>query len=172
MVLDYLWSGGETYVLAGGVNNEYDRGMLAVIRDGQLSASTPTGSKAEYRCENCPDGNPYRYLIFPRSELSVAAHAPANMVRSISVLEDTVQVRTAEIGADGSRPRADRIYEFSNDLELTGISSSTLYWNLHTIMESEAKINHTAELCPERKIPVRVPVWEPSTVKEVRLVAR
>ncbi len=66
--LTYVLNDTGSYVLAGGVNNEYSAGMLAVIDERQPPATSPQSPGSAYVCDNCPEGLAHRYFLFYRQE--------------------------------------------------------------------------------------------------------
>jgi len=135
--------GKTEYILAGGVNNEYSQASLAIVaRDGPPATSPQ--SEEKYRCAGgCPPGRPYRYILFPRSELNAASDEPYNKVGAIETRPGGLVVFVGEIESDST------YYGFSNDLQPAWVESGD-NWGLHRRYEREGRIKHTLENCPER----------------------
>jgi len=160
MVLDHLRNATGSYILVGGISNQCDCAMLAVLNEGNASGSSPAQSPA-YACENCPQGKPYRYILFPRSELTQLSGATYNKLRFMSINGGHVWVGVSETNSPGV-PGADWIkYDLTDDFVPKSFTVSDHFWTLHRQMEAEGKIHHAVEQCPERTQPRRVQVWSP-----------
>jgi hypothetical protein len=157
--LNYLRNATGSYVLAGGINNEFDAGMLAVLDVNQPSAVSPQSAESAYHCDDCPGGQPYRYFVFPRSELSRVVVLHSNLVRLIRVNERRLQVGTTETD---SPMQLWASYELSENFDGDSVAMSDGYWQLHRKLEQEGKIHHTVENCPERTAPKIIRRFDPT----------
>ncbi|HXE76604.1 MAG TPA: hypothetical protein VNN18_13345 [Candidatus Xenobia bacterium] len=156
--LNYLRTGSRLYLLAGGVNNEYDSsGMLAVLDAEAEAVTSPQTPGSAFHCDGCPGRLPVRYFFFPRSELhQLLTHWP-NTVNYITVSPDNVvEVRTVET-AEWHGPAG--LYTFSPSFELLAATREDAYWDIHRKLEREGKLTHTVEKCPERVRPLTVRSW-------------
>ncbi|MGO8815464.1 MAG: hypothetical protein ACLQVG_12485 [Terriglobia bacterium] len=89
-----LHTHGGSFILAGGTNNESDEGAVAVLKEGEPSGRSPqTAGLSE--CESCPEGQPYRYFLFPRSEVIRVTGPPYNSVMGLLVTNAEAQVMTS-----------------------------------------------------------------------------
>lgn len=149
-------------ILAGGVSNSHDMGMMAVLDPDQISGSSPEESGSEYQCKNCPPGRPSKYFVFPRSELNHVLASQYHSVLSLSLVGKTFMAHTLEADARiaGTTEYVDAIYEFSLDMELKRAAFSDRYWEVHRRLEAEGKIGHTREACPDRDGPRLVRLWD------------
>jgi len=151
-------NGSGAYVVAAGLNNEYDAGMLAVIDPAQQAASSPQTLGSPYRCSACPQASPHRYFVFPRSELNAVTGSPANIVRTIRALPDKLEVRTEEVHQTSVQSFG--VYELRSDFSLAGASLTDLYWDLHRRLEKEGKLSHSADACRQQQpLKDRVRIW-------------
>lgn len=148
-------------LLAGGVRNQETEvsGRLAVLDADHPSGSSPEAPGSDFECKSCPPGRPIKYFVFPRSELNVVTLATFNQVRDIRNLGEMVEVRTSEatdhaLGADG-------IFEFTPDFQLKSARWSDGYRQIHRLLESEGKIRHHWEQCPDRFGPRLIRSWDP-----------
>jgi hypothetical protein len=151
--LNYLRSGAKTYVLAGGINNEYSAASLAVLEDRQPPATSPQAPGSAFHCDGCPAGQPVRYYLFPASELVVAEASPYNRVMFLRVFDERLQVMTEETS------HMHAYYEFSSDFEPAGASLGDGAAALHRRLEAEGKLKHSWERCPERPSPKKIRLW-------------
>jgi hypothetical protein len=158
--LAYLTHASDSYILAGGINNEYDAGFLAVLKAEQPPATFPPLTPGTPPCAGCPDGRPLRYFLFPRSELNRVEHAPANLVRVIHVSSGGVEVRTEEVPESPTSPNVYGIYELSENLGIKNVSVTSAYWDLHRKLEDEGRITHSVARCRERTAPPKVRIWD------------
>jgi hypothetical protein len=153
--LNYVRTASGAYVLAGGVNNGYGAGILAVldITAGPAVAPQPAGP---YHCDSCSAGFPHRYFLFPPSELS-RADQPYNDVRGIRLMGGGIQVTTTEVPRIGSNG----FYELSENFDVETASLSDGYVMKHKQLEREGKLKHNVENCPELTTPKIVRRWQP-----------
>lgn len=148
-------------MLAGGNNNEYDSGALAVLKEEQEPASSPQTAGSSYECADCPPGRPLRYIVFPRSELNRVAGAPFNSAKFLQILPTGVQVQTEETRGDHHGSLG--FYQLSSDFKLERFSLGVGYWKFHQVLEQERKVKHSVANCPDRVGPKIVREWTPET---------
>lgn len=147
-----------SWILATGINSEYDQGMLAMIdADASLSTS-PHLAGSRYVFDDCPRETPHRYFLFPRSALNLATNYAVNTPGILSLGPGGIQVRTSE--AMGVSDTVFGIYLFSSVFDLTAITRTDTYWDLHRKLEKEGVIKHNVEECPERIAPT-IQAWDP-----------
>lgn len=151
-------NGSGSYILVGGISNQCNCAMLAVLKEDSPSGSSPPLEPA-YACENCPEGRPYRYFLFPRSELTLLSGVAYNSVQLIQVDKGHVWAGVRETN-NGGFPGADWIkYDLTDDFVPKSFTISDHFWTFHSQMESEGKIRHTVGQCPEGVGPRRVQMW-------------
>lgn len=156
--LNEIRTANGTFLLVGGINNETDEGALAVLKESETGGRSPqTGALAQ--CEGCPPGQPYRYVLFPRSEVNRLIGPAYNNVFEILVTGDRIQVMTTEARGENSPPADWAMYEISDDFTPRSVSFSDNYWLDHQRLSAEGKINHKVENCPERLKPIAVREW-------------
>jgi len=156
--LELFRNGSESYIVAAGLNNEYDAGALAIIDPTRQAARSPQTPGSLYACLDCPAARPHRYFVFPRSELNAVTGSPANIVRAIRALPDKLEVRTEEVNETSVQSFG--VYELRGDFSLAAASMTDLYWDLHRRLEKEGKLSHGADVC-RRHQPMKdlVRVW-------------
>ena len=120
--------------------------------------SPQTGPFAE--CHGCPAGQPFRYFLFPRSELNRVSGLPYNDAHWIVSAGHAFDVMTAEsrLGA-GSSDWAR--YTFSERFVPRSVMFSDEYWEHHKQLSSKNVIDHDVKDCPERLKPIMVREWSP-----------
>ncbi len=156
--LELFRNGSGSYIVAGGLNNEYDAGALAILDPTRPAARSPQTPDSPYTCISCPTAQPHRYFVFPRSELNTVTGSPANIVRMIRTLPDKLEVRTEEV--NDSSVQSFGVYELRGDFSLAAASVTDLYWDLHRRLEKEGRISHTADTCRrERSFSDKIRVW-------------
>ena len=149
--LNHVYKLSGSYILVGGISNQCNCAMLAVLSADHPSGSSPALPGSTSVCENCPAGSPLRYLLFPRSELTELSGAAYNKVSVIHVDGSQVWIAVSETSGPGDPPGADwEKFELSDDFIPTSFTVSDHYWTLHHEMEAEGKIHHSLEHCPER----------------------
>lgn len=157
-VVGHVRNSSGSFILAGGISNQCDCAMLAVLEEDAASGSSPPLGPA-YNCENCPPGRPYRYFLFPRSELTQLSGAAYNNVKLIRVEGGRVKVFAQET-YNREVPGPDWIkYELSDSLVPQSFTVSDHFWTQHRQFEVEGKLHHTVEQCPERTHPRKVRMW-------------
>ncbi len=156
--LSYVCNDTGSYVLAGGLNNEYNAATLAILDENQAPAASPQSQESSYKCDSYPEGQVYRYFLFPRSELNLLEGGPYNRVRSIRVFEHQIELSSDEVALD-----APLLYVFSNNLDIKSVSMSDGYAELHRRLEQQGKIEHTLQECPALKEPYKARVWDEQT---------
>jgi hypothetical protein len=153
---------GGPYLLLGAINNETNEGALAVLDETRPAGHSPqTGALAE--CDWCPDGQPYRYFLFPRSEVIRVIGPPYNGVLQIVAGNGRIQVMTSEGADDPSRGIWSlwALYNISEVLVPQSVFFSDYYWFAHEKLSAEGRIKHTPGACPERLKPITVREWSP-----------
>lgn len=153
--LNYLRNDTGSYILAGGINNEYSAAMLAVLSEEQAPATSPQSSTSAYKCDSCPEGSVYRYILFPRSELNLLEGGPYNRVVNLRVFDNQIELWTTEVA-----PSAVLLFEFSTNLEFKAVSASDGYAELHRQFSRQGKIGHAVPDCPELVQPYVAKTWD------------
>ena len=167
--LNRLRKSDGSFLLVGGVNNEYDSAMLAVLNENRLSGTPPQMPDSMFACDNCPAGMPVRYFLFPRSEINRIAGPAYNTTLIITVDGNGVHVLVTETTVEGYLGPDWDLYEFTQDLKPISVSMSDHYWDDHRRLSAEKKIGHAMEDCPERNRPRIVREWDPQKGwKEIR----
>jgi hypothetical protein len=157
--LKQVSNGSGSYILVGGISNQCNCAMLAVVREDSPWGSSPS-LEAAYACENCPQGRPYRYFLFPKSELTLLSGTSYNNLRLIHSGNGHVWLAVSETDPDSPAPGPNWIkYDLSEDFVPASYAISDHFWTLHRQMEAEGKIHHTVEQCPERSGPRKVQMW-------------
>ncbi|MGD0870566.1 MAG: hypothetical protein ABSB88_13495 [Bryobacteraceae bacterium] len=143
------------YVLAGGINNEYNEAALAVLRvDGQPSCS-PQTSGTRFECIDGPKGLPDRYFLFPPSELNVAYGRPYNEINFVGMSGGLLTVETDEV-PNG----VNAIYTFSKDIEPVDVAFGDDYAVWHRRFEDQRLLKHDLADCPQLLRPTPVRRWD------------
>lgn len=145
------------YLLGAGVRNDLDARVLLVI-DGAITRGTVKPAEANSQCSDCPAGDPVRYFVFPRTELSRLDGLPLlnnRAVPKIVVLPSgRILVHVTEHPKD--EPVVEAVYEIGPDLSIIGGRPGDSYWDWHRRLEAAGRIDHSAASCPERQgLPMR-----------------
>jgi DNA-binding winged helix-turn-helix (wHTH) protein len=155
------------YVLGGGINNEYRTAAVAVLPLNGAPATSPQGEGSEFQCvRGCPPGRPYRYILLPRSEANAASNLPYNDARQLLLRPGGFTIRTSEIEA------AAQFFEFTEDFQPERVVYSGDYQDRHRRYELEGRITHSFDLCPERRNPAVVKIFDENGVSRLVSVPR
>lgn len=150
------------YMLAGGFNNEYSGGILAVINEKKPFAASPQTPGTRHQCVSCAPGSPEEYFVFPRTAVNRAEGSYEDTVRRIVVYGNRFQVEKLETGPGLS---VVAIYWFATKPTIHPISLrySSAYDMLYRHLLKEGKIRFPLADSPERLHPLPISVWTPST---------
>jgi hypothetical protein len=155
--LHYVKTAAADYVLAGGVNNEYNKASLAILRLEAPPSRSPQTPGTRFECVNAPKGDPDRYFLFPPTEINAAHNAPYSEVRFITQTGNIWQMVTDEYGDDEGHV----MYRFSADLEPLDLTFDETFGALHRRFEREDRINHDLAACPHLNAPTILDRWDP-----------
>ena len=159
--LNEVRTSSETFLLAGGFNNEWDGGSLAIVNENRPFAASPQTPGTRHYCNSCPPGGPDYYLVFPRSEINRIAGTYENPVLDIRVAEGGMEIRKFErLG----QAKENTVYflRLEPHFELVSLRYDSDYDMLHRAWSAEGKLSHTLENCPERAHPLPVRLWTPT----------
>jgi len=149
-----------SFILAGALNNEFDgAAVLAILRIDQPFAASPQSPGTQYWCDQCSEDRPFRYYLFPRSEINRLESQGYNPMDSINPSGGQILVMTNELpksGAVGYRA----VYSLNSSFDLTEAGFSDAYWVRHDQLRKEGRLDHAAADCPERKR-IAVRLWDP-----------
>ncbi len=147
-----------------GFNDEYDTASLAIMRDTQEFASSPQTPGTHFACRECRPGEPLAYLVFPRYDVSTAAHNPNNKIFSITSTANVVELHQKEISDDDQI-----IYDFdkSDFNQPLRVAYSSSFWPNHSRLESDGFLNHKLANCPDRLHPPPVRRYQDGEWKEI-----
>lgn len=149
-----------SFVLAGALNNEYGgAAALAILRDGQTFAASPQSPGTEFWCDQCPEDRPFRYFVFPRSELNRLEGQGYNPFHAIASAAGQIRLLTTELPGSSDFVYGG-VYALNSKLELVEAGYSEMYWTRHDQLYKEGRLDHSAADCPERKH-AAVKLWEP-----------
>jgi hypothetical protein len=159
--LNELATPQRNFLLAGGFNNEYDSGTLAVIDESKDFAVSPQTEGTSHKCLNCAKGDLEYYFVFPRSEINELVQFYEDRVISVRVSGDEIELLKKETEwAD----RAQSFYSLKRDglIHPVSVLFDTSYELLHNKFEREGKIDHNLANCPERLHPRPIRMWTPA----------
>jgi hypothetical protein len=147
-------------LLIGGFSNARDGGMIALLDPGALDGQGPEMAGSRHYCDSCGSDRPLRMFVFPRTEINLASGARFNRVL-LDGVGDRVIARTVEMTmSDGD---AVAVYEFTPSLDLVSARFGERYWDMHRTLESEGRLTHSREQCPDREGPRQFLEWTPAT---------
>lgn len=155
------------YVMAGGINNEYRMAVVAVLALNGSPATSPQGDGSKFQCiRGCPTSQPYRYILLPRSETNIASDLPYNDASQILLKPGGFTIRTTEVEA------AAQFFDFTEDFQPERVVYSGDYQAKHRRYELTGRITHSFDLCPERRKPAIVRIFDEKGVPHSLSVLR
>jgi excisionase family DNA binding protein len=122
-------NGGEL-ILAGGVSNGYKTAALVALDPGRMEGMGCSIEESQGHQLPGARANEAARVLFPRSRISLRK-GPYNMVSSIRVLPDAVEVAVAEDLEAG----AEVIHTFGRQLDYVGAGLSSNYLGRHAELE-------------------------------------
>jgi len=135
--LNRVQTASGSYILAGGINNEANCGMLAVLKEGGTSGHSPSMTPSA-ECAGCPKGEPYRYFLFPRTEICRMIGPPYNNICNILNTDGHLQLMSLETAdAQSDSPQDWALYALSPDFVPEKVILSDHYWEDHRRLSAE-----------------------------------
>jgi hypothetical protein len=149
------------FLIAGGFNNEYESGALAVIDEARTFAASPQTPRTPHECLSCPKGNPNYYFVFPRSEINRVEKEWLDAVGPVAVTDDDIQVSKIE---RGDHPVVQTLYllRLTPSAHAVSVRYSAEYDLEHRALQQAGRINHALDDCPERLRPLPIRMWRPA----------
>ncbi len=148
-----------SYILAVGVNNEYQLASAALLAERGQPATSPQADGSPFEClRGCPSGKPFSYFLLPRSEMNVACNLPYNEAIVVFDRTNGVTVQTSELGDSALGDGIAGFFDFSREMQPEGARYGDSYPKLHQRAEALGWIKHSFENCPERRSPAVVKV--------------
>jgi hypothetical protein len=147
-------------LLISGFSNDHDGGMVGIVDTRALEGHSPASGNPKYLCSSCANGSPLRYVVMPRSEVNRASGSKLNGAL-VQMQDGRILVHTIEVPRIAEAVEAP--YESSSSLELIRASYGDRYWEMHRALETEGKIDHPRDRCPDRDGPQGMTVWERTT---------
>jgi hypothetical protein len=82
-------------IIAGGNNNEYGLGCLAVLDPHSISGGSPQ-EQPEFRCPELQPGSELSYVLLPRTDVDLAEKYPVDAVVTLDILDNQrIQAKTS-----------------------------------------------------------------------------
>jgi hypothetical protein len=165
--LNEVRASGKLYLLAGGFNNEYASGSLAVIDENNPFAVSPQTAGTRHKCVSCSEGAPDYYFVFPRSEINVEHKVWEDSVEMITVNGDGFEVWKMELGeadreTQSKTLRSIYLFRVMPTFRPYAFRFDSGYDILHSDLQRQGRLKRALEACPERLHPQPVRVWTPT----------
>lgn len=148
------------FLLAGGFNNEYETGFLAVIDEGKPFGVSPQTAHTRHKCVSCPGGDPDLFFVFDRSEINILGREWLDHVWAIAPREGDIEVSKHEI-IDRSGFDTWYLLRLTPSPQVISMRYSSTYDMEHRDLERGGRITHSLDQCPERLHPAPVRMWTP-----------
>jgi len=142
---------GVEEIVAGGNNNEYGKGCLAVFESKSISGGSPQGGR-DFRCPELKPGSELVYILLPRTDVDLADNYPADGVVTVGVLENRrIQAKTS---------LTDLYYQFSLDFYEKDVILSHGFIQAHERARLEGKIQSLLNRDYENNLISGIRFWD------------
>ena len=162
--LVHLPTGGEDRLAIGGSDGVTNRAMVATIALGEAPTSWPAASVPTV-CETCQWVSPVAVALMPPSELMGLLSRPHARMWRLRLAAGQV-IGEGEFGVHRGA-----MYWFDPDLGVTAHRWLGQYQAAHRDLETEGRINHPFDQCPDSTAPLTVRWWRRDagwTTRDVR----
>jgi hypothetical protein len=154
--LGYWRPGGRPVLVAGGTAMDPGLSSATIIDLTGPAVRWPSNGVAQLSCGNCPAADPSAVLLFPTSHVTSAMPRPYGSVQRLRPQTGGLQ---ADID-DGLG--AHTLVSLDENLEVTAFERSETYWEVHRDLESQGRIGHSLDDCPDRTRPMEIRTWTSS----------
>jgi hypothetical protein len=151
--LGYWQSDGKPLLIAGGTAREPSLASAVVMDLTAPTARWPATGSAELSCDGCPVADPRAVLLFPTSHVTTALQRPYGWVLRVTRDGAGLQLNINDGFGSGT------LVSLTDRLDLTGFERSDQYWHVHRELESQGRIGHSVDDCPDRVQPLDVRTW-------------
>jgi len=153
-----------SYILAGGINNEYTAASLAVLRADGPPSRSPQTARTRFECVDGPTGDPDRYFVFPPTELNALSGRPYNWATQIIAAYPSVVVDVGEtLAFGGNTTGANAMYTFTRAIEPKEVAFDDSFGVFHRNFEADGRLKHPLSQCPHLTQPTQIRRWEKAT---------
>lgn len=154
-----LWwtASDRPYLLAAGINNEYEAATLAILDPAAGEASSPQTPGSGYHCSTCSTRGPEAYFVFPKSDVTLASGSPYNRANGLAFAPSGVRVLVQE---DIREPDALRVFSLSAHLQAESTVPVDFFWSHHERLARENQLDHSIAVCPHRTLPTVIRHWD------------
>lgn len=156
-----LSTGGKTYILAGGVNNEYSAACAALFAEDAAPSRSPQTVGTRFECTSGPTGAPARYFVLPPTEINSAIGQPYNHLVAATPTGSEALLTTQESGGAGAHPDVRAIYTLTSAMEISTVAFSDDFAVAHRRCEDAGMIRHPLAKCPAVLNGVQARLWSP-----------
>jgi hypothetical protein len=136
---------GRKVLLVGAVYNDEKRASLAVLDYENPSGAAPAVNP-HYRCDDCPAGQPLRFYVFPRSDVSrtLDVRPRITTLRVTPHGETLLAVESAglPLPGDSEMSKGSVFYTLDSQFQLKEAEPGDNYRQLHGKLELLGKLKH------------------------------
>lgn len=161
-IVNHLQTNKETFLIAGGFNNEWDGAALAVWDARKPFAASPQTPGTRHECKSCAPGAPDYYFVFPRSELNRLTESYDMPVFESQVTSAGFEITVRDRWSWGKEGRI-YLLEGERPFRVKSMRTNTEYQQLHKQWSDEGKLDHRYGDCPELLHPLPVKLWTPGS---------
>jgi len=151
------WRVGEKkFLVAAGVDNEYGLATIAVVDTASGPATSPQTPGTGFNCDQCPRQSPALFALIPRSEISrVADVQPYSYGVRVDRAGSAMRVSTFE------GEKVVLYHLLKEDFTIVPEPAPDSYGQVHARLESENRLDHRFEQCPDRQASRTPFLWRP-----------
>lgn len=146
------------HLLVTGVTNTHRSYFLAVLDAARPFGRSPEPAGSTTECVSCEPGDPVRYFVWPRTDVSQAQPFPADGPSVSTFADGAVHIHVHETAGPSL---ATTIYELTPALNLQAARFGDAYWDRHDELQRAGVLDHAGAACPERAGRT-VKVWTPA----------
>jgi hypothetical protein len=159
-------SDGRTLFVSG-ISNSRNAFFLAALDGERPTGRSPEPPGSEMECVQCPEGDPLRYFIFPRTDVS---REQPFVPRGPTLLMEPDGMLLVHTIQSGDPNFAAVIYDIAPDLTIRAARFSDSFWEWHRRLENQGLLHHSSDACPERR-GLDVQDWTRATGWRTRTIA-
>jgi hypothetical protein len=144
------------FLVAGGISAEHGQPTIALMGEDDSASTFPIEASVRPSCADCPVPGPRRVFLFARSELESSFNPRTYIRRFVHTGTDlSAEIRVGDIETARVRLRP--------DFSVASFIHTPQNWRAHKELESQKRLSHTEEKCPDPLVSKTYREWTPTT---------